>query len=134
MQKKGESMIVGIGVDIIAISRVEKVYKRYKDYFGQKILAVEEWSDYQSCRNLTQKIKFLAKRFAAKEAFVKALGTGFSQGVRLGDIAVTHDVAGKPGLTISGVAETKMKEKNINSIHLSLSDEKQSVVAFVVLE
>ena len=92
-------LIHGIGTDIVRIARMEDNVDRYGARFARRMLAPEEMKEYELSR---QPARFLAKRFAAKEAAAKALGTGFSQGVGLRDIAVAHEAAGRLLLVYSG--------------------------------
>jgi holo-[acyl-carrier protein] synthase len=95
-------MIFGIGTDIVQISRIQNSLDRYGERFARRILGGEELVDFQ--RTL-HPARFLARRFAAKEAVVKAYGTGFTQGITFQDIVVSHDAAGKPLLVLSGERE-----------------------------
>jgi len=125
-------MIFGIGTDIVRIQRLRHDLERYGDRFAERILADEELVEFQQAG---QKAQFLAKRFAAKEAAAKALGTGFRDGVTLRDIAVGHDEHGKPLLVFSERLAKRMVERGVADVgHLSLTDEQEYAVAFVVLE
>jgi holo-[acyl-carrier protein] synthase len=124
-------MIHGIGVDIVTVSRVEKVYQRFGDRFVKRFLHPQEITQLA---NRTHAVPFLAKRFAVKEAAVKALGTGERNGVLLRDFYVLHDELGKPLLQVSGEAKKRSEKLGISAMHVSLSDEGDKVVAFVILE
>lgn len=124
-------MIAGIGVDLVTISRIEGVYQRHGERFAKRILAPEELQQLTEQKNPEG---FLAKRFAIKEAAVKALGTGERGGVLLKDFYLEHDELGKPILRIDGKAKLVADQQGINSMHVSLSDEGNQVVAFVVFE
>ena len=124
-------MIVGIGTDLISISRIEKVHNRFGARFARRILGVDEMDEYHARKN---KNTFLAKRFAVKEAAVKALGTGEREGVLLKDFSLSHDRLGKPILQIAGQAKKRCALLGISQQHVSLSDELDQVVAFVILE
>ena len=125
-------MIRGIGTDIVTIARMGKALARHGDAFAQRILARAEWPDYTAVRDPA---RFLAKRFAAKEAFAKACGTGLRPPVLLSSIWVTHDALGKPLLAFSDELQHWLGcEFGAWRAHLSVSDEKETVVAFVVLE
>ena len=124
-------MIFGIGTDIVKVQRISDDLKKYGDRFAQKILSDSEFSEFSDYSNQGA---FLAKRFAAKEAAVKALGTGFRNGISMKHISVGHDELGKPILEFSGVANEVIQEKNIISSHLSIADENDFAVAYVVLE
>jgi len=123
-------MIFGIGTDIVRVSRMQKNIGRYGDKFAERILTPAEMEDY---RKDARKAHFLAKRFAAKEAAAKAMGTGFSDGLAFSHIGVSHDSAGKPSLEFSGHAAEFIRFKGITSAHVSLADEEDHAVAFVTL-
>ena len=123
-------MIYGIGTDIVSIHRIAEALNRHGERFAERILAVSELPAFSSAVRPEQ---FLAKRFAAKEAAAKAFGTGFSDGLAMADIAVTHDSRGKPMLTFSGRAESLCEELGIGERFLSISDEKEHAIAFVTL-
>jgi len=123
-------MIFGIGTDIVRVERMERNIDRFGDRFARRILSVREYEDY---RKAGQPAHFLAKRFAAKEATVKAMGTGFAQGITLKQISVDHNAAGKPELVISGDAESFLKSNGITHLHISIADEQDHAVAFVTL-
>lgn len=124
-------MIVGIGVDIAETCRFEDLWQRYGERFVQRILTSDERIQLQ-IRSHPE--RFLATRFSAKEAAVKALGTGFDLGVGYKSIEVKNNDKGKPELYFHGAALEIVKQREINSAHLSISDEKHYVVAMVVLE
>ncbi len=123
--------IYGIGIDICDISRIEKSLSRNADAFADKILHSEEKIIFDQRRF---KARFLAKRFAAKEAFSKAFGTGIAEGVNLHDIEVKNNSAGKPYLVLHGKAKQKFEEIAGASLHLSISDEKLYAIAQVIIE
>jgi holo-[acyl-carrier protein] synthase len=124
-------MIFGIGTDIVEVSRIEDSLKQFGDAFAEKILAESELTSY---RESHIKARFLAKRFAAKEAFSKALGTGLRAPATFQNIAVSHDELGKPVLVLAPELQDFLGLKNIQKMHLSISDEKNLAAAFVVLE
>ena len=123
-------MIYGIGTDIVHINRMRENLDKYGDKFARRILTEFEFNEFV---DKNDKAAFLAKRFAAKEAVAKAMGTGFSQGLSLHHIGVNHDQAGKPILEFLDVAKLFLQEKNIKQTHLSLADERDYAVAFVTL-
>lgn len=123
-------MIYGIGTDIVEIARIRAGWERHGERFLRRLLAPSEYADFAAAR---QPACFLAKRFAAKEAMVKALGTGFRDGIRLTDIGVVHDAAGRPGLACTGRTFGVMQGLGIGISHLSLADERDYAVAFVIL-
>lgn len=124
-------MIFGIGTDIVEVSRIEASIAQFGDDFAKRILADSEFSSYQQSQI---KPRFLAKRFAAKEAFSKALGTGLRAPATFQNIAVSHDALGKPILVLAAELEALLLAKNITQTHISISDEKNLAVAFVILE
>lgn len=124
-------MIFGIGTDVVEVARINDSVAEFGDTFAKKILAESEMPSYQQS-NI--KPRFLAKRFAAKEAFSKALGTGLRAPATLQNIAVSHDDLGKPILVLAPVLQALLDSKNISKTHLSISDEKNLAAAFVVLE
>ncbi|TBV79639.1 MAG: holo-ACP synthase [Desulfobulbaceae bacterium] len=128
-------MIYGIGADIVNIGRIKTALTRHGDLFAQRILALGEWEEYQilARRNSQQRAAFLARRFAAKEATVKAFGTGFRDGIKLTSIAVIHDQRGRPNLHFSAEAREYCQTQGITKSFLSLADEKDYAVAFVTL-
>jgi holo-[acyl-carrier protein] synthase len=123
-------VIYGIGTDIVAVSRLRGMWERHGDRVLDKLLAPQEMADFTRAAD---KGRFLAKRFAAKEAFSKALGTGVRPPATLPSIAVIHDELGKPVFGFHGELETLLKKKNLKS-HLSISDEAEYAVAYVILE
>ncbi len=124
-------MIFGIGVDIVQISRIQDAMDRHGDKFAKKILGENEFQEYLVNN---KKVNYLAKRFAAKEAFSKALGSGFTNGLTLKQIEVSHNEIGRPILILTDYAKQKTDQLNIRHYHVSLSDEREHVVAFVTLE
>lgn len=123
--------IVGLGTDIAEIERVEKAFTRSGEPFARRILTDNE---LEKMAGLKQQGRFLAKRFAAKEAASKALGTGIALGVSFHDFEITNDELGKPVLTLSGKALEIAQRMQVGHIHLSISDERHYAVATVILE
>lgn len=124
-------MIFGIGTDIVEVGRIEASLSQFGQTFAKRILTIDELVGFES--SLT-KARFLAKRFAAKEAFSKAFGTGLRGIVTFHNISVTHDALGKPLLAFSAELLALLNEKNILHQHISISDEKNLAAAFVILE
>ena len=124
-------MIFGIGTDIVEVARIEASIQQFGDDFAKRILADSELASYLESHI---KARFLAKRFAAKEAFSKALGTGLRAPATFQNIAVSHDDLGKPLLVLAPELQAFLQSKNITQMHLSISDEKNLAAAFVVLE
>jgi len=124
-------MIYGTGIDLIKIKRIEQVIKRWGDRFIDRVFTPDE-KDF--CLKRVSPYSAFALRFAAKEAFSKALGTGMKKGVAWRDIEIFHFNSGKPGLKLHGRSLALCKDENITSFHVSLSDEKEYGVAMVILE
>jgi len=124
-------MIYGIGTDIVAVARIDGLRQRYGDGFAGRILATDELADYRANRFPA---RFLAKRFAAKEALSKALGTGLRYPVSLRNISVTHDERGKPAFRFAVALAQWLAQQGVRCCHLSVSDEKETACAVVVLE
>lgn len=124
-------MIFGIGTDIVEVNRIEASIAQFGDDFAKRILADSEFASYQQSQI---KPRFLAKRFAAKEAFSKALGTGLRAPATFQNIAVSHDALGKPILVLAVELQAMLLAKNITQTHISISDEKNLAAAFVILE
>jgi len=123
-------MIKGTGADIIAIDRIKKAITK-DQYFTKKIFSKEE-AEY--CNSKLKKEIHFAGRFAAKEAFFKALGTGYRDGMKWTEINVVNDELGKPEIRISGKTLEVFKEKGMKIINLSISHTKEFAVAFVIIE
>lgn len=123
-------MIYGIGTDIVAVRRLREMWERHGDKALDKLLAPQEIVEFASAGD---KGRFLAKRFAAKEAFAKALGTGVRPPAVLPAIAVGHDDLGKPALIFHGQLEKMLENRKLKA-HLSLSDEADYAIAYVILE
>ncbi|MFM9271022.1 holo-ACP synthase [Halomonas elongata] len=124
-------MIIGIGTDIARVARFERAIERHGERFVTRLLGEDERAAFRD-RGLSA--DYVAKRFAAKEAFVKALGTGLRHGMRWTEIQVTNDASGRPVLKLSGRAEELATASGVRGLHVSLSDEVAFAVAFVVLE
>lgn len=123
-------MIAGVGTDIAAVARLGSFYERHGERALDRVLAPSERADFAQAKDPA---RFLAKRFAAKEAFGKALGIGVSAPATLGNIAVVHDARGKPGFDYAPELAALLAERGLIA-HLSISDEQEFAVAFVVLE
>ena len=121
-------MIYGIGTDIVYIPRILRVSQKYGEKFLNKVYTKKEIEISKKYNSQEVRAKYFAKRFAAKEAFVKALGTGFSQGIIMKDIEIYSNIRGKPHLAI-----TKDFISKDYKIHLSLSDDQDYATAFVVI-
>lgn len=124
-------MIFGIGTDLVEYARIEKVFAQYGERFAERILSKAELEQFKSHQN---QARFLAKRFAAKEAFAKAVGTGIRGPVSLQRITITNDELGKPGFSWDERLHEHLTQLGVKHHHLSISDERDMIVAFVVLE
>lgn len=123
-------MIFGIGTDIVEVERVERIWTQYGEHFARRILMPVEYDLFQEHR---RPVRFLAMRFAAKEAVVKAMGTGFANGMWLRDAGTVPDRLGQPQLIFSPRGSAKCAELGIGGGHLSLTDEAGLVLAVAVL-
>ncbi|MDK2124241.1 holo-ACP synthase [Parachitinimonas caeni] len=124
-------MIYGIGTDLVENARIAELYEKYGDRFLGQILTEAERAEFVQAK---QPVAFLAKRFAAKEAFAKALGTGIRHPVSFGKIGVGHEKGGRPLLQFDDSVRDLMAERGVSRAHLSISDEHSMTAAFVVLE
>jgi len=123
--------ILGNGVDIIQNSRIKKLIRNKKFIF--RVFSKNEINESKKTKN---KANFFAKRFAAKEAFVKSIGLGFRKGINLNDICVHKDKLGKPNIVLNSKVKKVLSKKfssNRFKIFLSLSDEKDYSIAYVIL-
>jgi holo-[acyl-carrier protein] synthase len=124
------SKIFGAGIDLIEISRIRKSIKN-KNFIDR----IYSKSEIQQARSLKNKSSFFAKRFAAKEAFSKAMGTGISEGISFNEITVVNNIKGKPSIKLSGKTKSVVLKKIKKSkVYLSLSDERTHAVAMVIIE
>ena len=124
-------MIYGVGTDIVNIERVKKILSKNRDGFVKRVLSEHEQALFA---NKADSAAYFAKRFAAKEAFAKALGTGIGREVSFQDLTVRNNENGKPHFIPSEKLRQYLVENNIKQAHLSISDENQNAIAFVVLE
>lgn len=123
--------ILGIGTDIVEIDRIEAVVGRTGDRFARRILSAAEWQQYQQHR---QPVRFLAKRFAVKEAAAKAFGTGIRNGLAFAQFEVINDALGKPGLRYYLQAAELAERLGVKHVHVTLADERKYACATVILE
>ena len=124
-------MIYGIGVDVVEPQRVRRLLEKYGERFARRVLTQREWPGYAKTIN---PVLFVANRFAAKEAFSKAMGTGFRYPVTLQSISVVQNRAGKPGFAFHPNLERLVLSLGIVGHHLTISDERSVACACVVLE
>lgn len=123
-------MIYGIGTDIVVIERMRDMYERHGERALRRLLSVAE---LERCRASADPARYLAKRFAAKEALGKALGTGIRPPALLSAMTVLNDELGRPYFHFSGELAALFDERALRA-HLTISDEREHAVAFVVLE
>ena len=124
-------MIFGIGTDIVEASRIQGIYDRYGDHVARRILMDEEMALYKRARD---PVRFLAMRFAGKEATVKAMGTGFAHGVWLRDVGILQNDWGRPIIVWSERGSRVCARLGIGSGHVSLTDDAGLVMAFAIVE
>jgi len=123
--------IFGIGVDLVNTKRIQLLYQKYGDRFPKRILDDDEMQLFENSKN---KERYLCNAFAGKEAAVKALGTGFSQGVHWKDFGLSRKSSGQPQLHYTKKIKEKFNSLGISSSHISISDEDPWSIAMVVLE
>ena len=124
-------MIFGIGTDIVELSRIKSTYERFGDHFARRILMEDELELFHRSK---QAARFLAMRFAGKEAIVKAMGTGFAHGVWLRDVGITNNDWGRPLVIFSERGQRVCQRLGIGNAHVSLTDDAGLVIAFAVVE
>lgn len=129
-------MIFGIGTDLCRIDRIEAAYRRFGDHFATRLLMPAERVGFDRAvrRGEARAVRFLAQRFAAKEAIVKALGTGFAHGVWIRDCGVVQNAWGRPEVAWSERGDARRRELGAGAGHVTLTDEAGLVVAVAVLE
>lgn len=123
-------MIFGIGTDIVELSRVERTWARFGEDFARRVLMEEEYALFAGH---PRPVRFLAMRFAAKEAIVKALGTGFANGVWVRDVGTVPDRLGQPQVIYSARGREVCERLGVGAGHLTLTDEAGLVLAVAVL-
>lgn len=124
-------MIFGIGVDVLEAARIKKVFEKYGDHFVERLLMPAERAQMARTK---RKERFLAMRFAAKEAIVKAMGTGFAHGVWIRDVGVVQNAWGRPEVVYSPRGEKVRRKLGVGGGHVTLTDEAGLIVAVAVLE
>ncbi len=124
-------MIFGVGTDIVELARVNATWERFGERFVDRLLMPEELALFRRSR---QPVRFLAMRFAGKEATVKAMGTGFAHGVWIRDVGITNDARGRPLVTFSERGRRVCEQLGIGAGHVSLTDDAGLVIAFAVVE
>jgi holo-[acyl-carrier protein] synthase len=124
-------LIYGIGIDVVEPHRIARLIDKYGERFARRVLTAREWPGYEKT---VRPVLFIANRFAAKEAFSKAMGTGFRYPVTLQCISVVQNRLGKPSLEFHPNLATLVQSEGIVGHHLTISDEKSLACACVVLE
>ena len=125
-------MIKGIGIDLVKNSRIELLYKKHKESFAQKILSKEELTQYH---NVDSPVTFLSKRFASKEAFSKAIGTGlYRDGLYPSYLTIRHDKFGKPIFLVDSNLSKFLTRVSAKTVYLSLTDTDELTAAVVIIE
>ena len=123
-------MIYGIGTDVVQLERIQKIHARHGERFVEHLLMPQE---AESFREQTRPARFLALRFAAKEAIVKAMGTGFAQGMWIRDCGIAANDLGKPEIIWSERGLERCRQLGIGEGHVTLTDEAGLVVAVAIL-
>ena len=123
-------MIFGIGVDVLEAARVQRTFERFGNRFVEHLLMPEEQAQLARTQ---RRERFLAMRFAAKEAIVKAMGTGFAHGMWIRDVGVVQNAWGKPEVVFSARGERVRRALGVGDAHVTLTDEAGLVVAVAVL-
>lgn len=123
--------VLGLGIDIIEMVRIEAVVERSGDRLARRILSSAEWKLYKQHK---KPVRFLAKRFAVKEAIAKAFGIGIRNGLSFNQFEVFNDSLGKPNIRLHCRAAEIAKEIGVSAIHVSLSDERRYACATVIIE
>lgn len=124
-------MIIGIGTDIISIARIRDTLDRHGAQFAQRILSDAELLELNDVKD---PVPWLAKRWAAKEAFGKAAGSGILAPLTWAGIGIGHDAAGRPLFALNEAITRHLQTRGVTQVHLTLSDERDYAVAFVVFE
>jgi holo-[acyl-carrier protein] synthase len=123
--------ILGLGTDIVEIERIEGVINRSGDRLARRVLSENEWQQYQAHQ---QPVRFLAKRFAVKEAAAKAFGTGIRGGLAFNQFEVYNDALGKPELRFFEQAAALAQQLGVRNVHVTLADERHYACATVIIE
>lgn len=123
-------MIYGVGTDIVELVRIQETYNRFGEHFVRRLLMDEERALFEKNK---WPVRFLAMRFAAKEATVKAMGTGFAHGVWIRDVGIVNSPWGRPEIIWSERGRRRCDELGIGGGHVSLSDDAGLILAFAVV-
>jgi holo-[acyl-carrier protein] synthase len=123
-------VIFGVGTDLVELVRIQQTYERFGERFVERLLMPEERERFEASR---QPVRFLAMRFAGKEAAVKAMGTGFRHGMWIRDVGILNNDWGRPYLIFSERGRAVCERLGIGEGHVSLTDDGGLVVAFAVV-
>ena len=123
-------MIFGIGTDIVELARVQQTYDRFGQHFADRLLMDEERELFERSK---QPVRFLAMRFAAKEATVKAMGTGFAHGMWIRDVGIVNSAWGRPEIIWSARGNGVCRALGVGDSHVSLTDDAGLILAFAVV-
>jgi holo-[acyl-carrier protein] synthase len=123
-------VIFGIGTDILQVERVEQTWQKFGEHFARRLLLDEEYALFTKAK---RPVRFLAMRFAAKEAVVKAMGTGFANGMWVRDVGMLPNALGQPQVIYSERGKAMCRKLGVGEGHLTLSDEAGLIVAVAVL-
>jgi len=127
-------MLIGIGIDLVEVERMKNELLKHEDSFIKKIFTEKEIDYCEQKANIAIRAQHYAGRFAAKEAFFKAIGTGWRNGIRWGDVEVVNDELGKPNFNLQRKAKEVVETMNVSTIHISISHTKNIATANVILE
>jgi holo-[acyl-carrier protein] synthase len=122
-------VIFGVGTDVVEVSRVQRTYERFGAHFVNRLLMPEERALFDSSK---WPVRFLAMRFAGKEAAVKAMGTGFRHGMWIRDVGIINNAWGRPLVVFSERGAGVCRDLGVGETHVSLTDDAGLVVAFAV--
>ena len=129
MEQARGAVVIGVGIDLVEVDRIRRLLERYPERFARRTFTEAEAA---YCRRSVQAAERFAARFAAKEAVMKALGTGWSQGVTFRDIEVIRAPSGAPGIRLAGAAGLRAQGLGVRVIHVSLSHTPLQAIAMVV--
>ncbi len=124
-------MVIGIGMDLVEIERIARVLETHGERFERRVFTPEE---VRHCAARADRVRALAARFAAKEACLKAFGTGMAEGLALNQVEVVRDPRGRPDLRLSGAAGERARDLGVRRVHVSLTHQDTVAGAVVVLE
>ena len=127
-------MIVGVGTDLLALNRIQRVFDRFPERFAARILSEEEQARLANVVSKVRVVRFLGMQFCAKESVSKALGTGMQNGVTFDQIVVGRNRLGQPTVTLNGAAQSRASQIGIDCWHLSLSDDSGFIQSVAIAE